>query len=272
MPFSDWRARLNWFFEGPRHWAAISPIFKRHAAYARRYIPDVISEHDDMYSRLEAGAMDHYMHVGRSAIQVITTALVAAEKNDVASILDLPCGGGRVTRHLCAFFPEAEIFVSDLNKDKEKFVVETFGAKPIKSDPDLTGEPERKFDLIFVGSLVTYFDEVRFRRALSWFTRALAPGGILVLTTHGRRHEHTQVNVRQYIDAPLWRPASEGFTGEGFGYAPYPGQDYGLSVNKPSWLIRLTEDNPDVRIVGFHEAAWDDHQDVLVLQNKSLFA
>lgn len=249
----------------------ISAIAARHERYSRTSITEAISRHDDMYSRREAGAMNHYMHVGRSAIQAIASALIAAEKTDVGAILDLPCGGGRVTRHLRAFFPEAEIYVSDLNKKKERFVVNKLGAISIKSNPDLSGEPERTFDLIFAGSLVTHFDEARFVGAVDWFTRALAPGGILVLTTHGRRHEYTQVNVRQYIGAPIWSAASADFANVGFGYVPYPGQDYGLSVSKPSWLMRLIEQRPGVRIVAFHEAAWDYHQDVLVLQNRSLF-
>ena len=93
-----------------------------------------------------------------------------------------------------------------------------------------------------------------------------------MLTTHGRRHEYVQMNVRQYIDAGLWSAASADFADRGFGYAAYPGQDYGLSVSKPSWLMRLVEEKPGVCIVGFHEAAWDYHQDVVVLQNRSLFA
>jgi SAM-dependent methyltransferase len=249
----------------------ISAIAARYERYSRTPITDTISRHDDMYSRREAGAMNHYMHVGRSAIRVIASALVAAEKPDVRLILDLPCGGGRVTRHLRAFFPEAEIYVSDLNKKKESFVVNKFGAISINSDPDLSGEPERTFDLIFVGSLVTHFDEARFVGAVDWFARALSPDGILVLTTHGRRHEHVQVNVRQYIDAEIWSAASADFAARGFGYVAYPGQDYGLSVSKPSWLMGLIEQRPGVCIVAFHEAAWDYHQDVLVLQKRSLF-
>src|SRR5437763_15059707 len=85
----------------------IAAIAARYDRYSRLPMTDAISRHDDMYSRREAGAMNHYMHVGRSAIRVIASALVAAAKPDVRLILDLPCGGGRVTRHLRAFFPEA---------------------------------------------------------------------------------------------------------------------------------------------------------------------
>ena len=250
----------------------ISAIATRYERYLRTPIIDAISSHDDMFARTEADAMRHYMRVGRSAIQVIASALIAARKTDVATVLDLPCGGGRVTRHLRAFFPEAAIFVSDLNKKKERFVVDKLGATSIKPDPNFADGPARTFDLIFAGSLVTHLDEARFLGAVDWFIRALAPGGLLILTTHGRWHEHLQVNVRQYIDARIWSGASADFAKAGFGYVPYPGQDYGLSINKPSWLMRLIEEKPSVRIMSFHEAAWADHQDVMVLQNEWLVA
>ena len=61
-------------------------------------------------------ANEQYFEVGRSAIEVIVAAMIAAEKTEIATVLDLPCGGGRVTRHLMALFPDAELFVGDLDR------------------------------------------------------------------------------------------------------------------------------------------------------------
>ena len=180
--------------------AAGVPFFSiadRYASYLKAPISDLISDHDDMLVRGEPGGMEHYTHVGRSAVEVIVNAMVAAAKPNVASVLDLPCGGGRVTRHLSALFPDAEIYASDLNPHKEEFVVRSLGAKSIPPNPDFARDPDRTFDLIFVGSLVTHFDAEKFKRSVNWFIRALAPDGLLVLTTHGRRHEYMQQKVRQ---------------------------------------------------------------------------
>lgn len=245
------------------------PLFSiadRYESYLKAAIPDLISEHDDMYARGEPGAMEHYMHVGRSAVEVIVNAMVAAGKPNVGTVLDLPCGGGRVTRHLSALFPDAEVYASDLNPHKEDFVVRSLGAKSTPPNPDFAREPDRRFDLIFVGSLVTHFDAEKFKRSVNWFIRALAPDGLLVLTTHGRRHEYMQQNVRQYISAAEWDVAARGFETTGFGYVPYSGQDYGLSECSPSWLLQTVEREPTIRIVSFQEAIWDYHQDVLVIQ------
>ena len=67
------------------------------------------------------------------------------------AILDLPCGGGRVTRHLKAFFPESEIHVGDIDADKLAAVTAQFSVTPFPFPHDFRGEPGRRFDLIFVG-------------------------------------------------------------------------------------------------------------------------
>ena len=51
----------------------------------------------------------HYYKVGLSAIRCINEALKLAGLTKVGSILDLPCGSGRVLRFLVHQFPEAEI-------------------------------------------------------------------------------------------------------------------------------------------------------------------
>ncbi len=53
-----------------------------------------------MYIRGLEGNLDHYLQVGRGAIDLIVAAMVTAKRTDFGKILDLPCGAGRVTRHL----------------------------------------------------------------------------------------------------------------------------------------------------------------------------
>jgi SAM-dependent methyltransferase len=248
-------------------WRALSAQYE---TYLRAEIPAAISPHDNMYDRKRADPMDHYLGVGRSAIDILVRALALTGKTRVNTILDLPCGGGRVTRHLMTFFPESEIFVGELDRRLEDFVLESFGVERFRAPADFSGEPEGQFDLIFVGSLLTHFDEDKFKRALAWFIGALAPGGLLAVTTHGRQHDLRQRNIRQFVPASDWEPAFARYNETGFGYVTYPGQDYGLSICKPSWLLGLVESDPSVSIVSFQEAAWNDHQDVLVLQRRTL--
>jgi SAM-dependent methyltransferase len=252
---------------GARLMSAIQEIAGRYARYCDAKISIIISPHDDMFAVGHEGAMDHYMSVGRSAIDVIVSVLVAAGNPTIRTILDLPCGGGRVTRHLCALFPECKIYVSDLDKQKEEFVSTAMNAIRAESNPDFIGDPARQYDLIFVGSLLTHLTAAKVRRAVKWFIWALAPNGLLILTTHGRRHNYLQQNVIQFIDRKLWSRAQFGYKFFGFGYAAYPDiPSYGVSTSSPSWIMKLVENEPGVKILGFHEAEWEDHQDVLVVQ------
>jgi SAM-dependent methyltransferase len=245
-------------------------ICARYEAYLRYGVSTVICEYDGMYDRGRGDPMGHYMAVGRSAIDVLARAMMLASKSEIETVLDLPCGGGRVTRHLKAFFPESQIFASELDQRLEDFVVNTLAATRFHAAADFSSEPERQFDLVFVGSLLTHFDEAKFRRTLGWFIQALAPDGLLVLTTHGRQHDLRQRRVRQFVPAADWEPVYQSFLATGFGYLAYPGQDYGLSLCQPSWLIGLVETDPSVRIVNFQEGVWNQHHDILVLQKQAL--
>jgi len=257
--------------------ATLQAILVRYEAYADRKISTEISEHEDMFAHgyEDRGAMEHYIKVGRSAIDVITKALVTAGRSYASKILDLPCGGGRVTRQLVAFFPEAQIYVGDVNKNKVRAVVEAFGAKSIDPGIDFSEPSEQTFDLIWVGSLFTHLSDWLYERAIRWYLGSLAPDGVLVMTTHGRRYEQMQ-SIDPHVPAERWAPASASFHSVGFGFVPYNPSNaadplgIGTTVNLPSWAIRLIESDPSARVIGFHEGGWVDAQDVLIVQKRAI--
>jgi SAM-dependent methyltransferase len=217
--------------------------------------------------------MEHYMKVGRSAVDVIAQAMLLAGKADARKVLDLPCGGGRVTRQLAAFLPQSELYVGDVNKAKVNAVVQSFGATAIDPGIDFSAAPRPEFDLIWVGSLFTHLNAWLYERAMRWYFGSLAPDGVLVMTTHGRRHENMQA-AQPHVPPERWQPASEAFRASGFGFVPYdPANsadplEIGTTVNSPSWVMRLVETDPTVRVIGFHEGGWVDAQDVLIVQKR----
>jgi SAM-dependent methyltransferase len=246
---------------------------RRYSTYLATEIDKEVSEDDDM---LADGKLDHYLSVGQSAIDVVARAMVAAQKDRFSSVLDLPCGGGRVTRHLRAFLPEAQLFVGDLNKLKEEFVVAKFGAVTIDPRADFSVPSAAHFDLIFVGSLVTHVGLNQYTRAIRWFVDALAPEGLLIFTTHGRRTFHLFNGV---FHAQEWRGGCQSYVETGFGYQPYEAgmaadgpASYGTSLSAPSWVARLIEADPEVRILSLAEGAWANNQDVVVLQKRPIAA
>jgi len=227
-----------------------------------RGVSTIVAPEDEMFT----GSREHYFLVGRSAFDAICLALKAAGKNDVRRILDLPCGHGRVLRYLRAAFPDAELTACDLNRSGVGFCAETFDALPVHSAERTQAiGVQGGFDLIWCGSLVTHFEAGRFREFLGFFVSLLAPGGVLVLTTHGRGALVRIERGDSYaLDASGVRRLLRGYRRHGFGYAPYPGMDaYGVSLSAPSWVCAQIEQLPDVRIALYAERAWDDHQDVV---------
>ncbi|HTV90997.1 MAG TPA: class I SAM-dependent methyltransferase [Stellaceae bacterium] len=251
--------------------STLQSVRQRYIDYLSREVCSDVSEHDDMFV---AGGLEHYLSVGRSAIDLIAAAMISVQKTRFAAILDLPCGGGRVTRHLQAFLPDSQLFVGDLNKQKEAFVVAKFAATSINPQADFSVAASNRFDLIFVGSLVTHVGANQYERAIRWFIDALAPDGLLVFTTHGRRTLHL---FRATFYSGEWQENMRGYSDSGFAYRPYDpamppdgAQSYGTSLSAPSWVARLIESEPGVRILNLSEGAWANNQDVVVLQKRPI--
>lgn len=62
-----------------------------------------------------------YLQIGRSAVEIIMAARLASNIRDVGRVLDLPCGHGRVLRHLVKLFANAEFDACDLDVDGVEF-------------------------------------------------------------------------------------------------------------------------------------------------------
>jgi SAM-dependent methyltransferase len=186
----------------------MSQVAERLETYLASEINCDILESDEMFTRGVPGAMEHYFHVGRSAINVIAQAMIVTGRTSFETVLDLPCGGGRVTRHLTEFFPDATLYVADLDKQKEAFVERVFGVTALSVTSDFSVDPEHRFDLIFIGSLLTHLNAAAFERAVEWLIKAVADDGLLVLTTHGRRHDFAE---RMMHRAPHWVRRSDRF-------------------------------------------------------------
>ncbi len=230
---------------------------------------DQISVHDEMY----AGNLDHYMGVGESAMRNILPALQAAGHERCNAILDLPSGHGRVMRWLRSKFPEARITACDLNRDGVDWCASMFGARPVYAVPDIrTLQLDETYDLIWCGSLLTHLDWSAWRAFLHFFSAHLNVGGVVVFTTHGRLSAewlHTG-----HVDYGLKQDAIPGIVEDyrqyGFGYRHYwHSQEYGISISTPQRVMALLQILPELRLLGYSEAAWDQHHDVVVCAKRT---
>jgi SAM-dependent methyltransferase len=217
----------------------------------------------------------HYFSVGTDALRLIVATLTANLRDVPQSILDFPCGSGRVTRHLRAFFPDARLVASDLYDYHVRFCVDELGAEGVSSKENFDEiEFEQQFDLIFCASLLTHLPEDLFRSALRLVSRSLTDRGIAIVTLHGRHSEFIQAHRWKYIDDSLYAVVASTLGETGFGYVDYDDDfrskfdrqaRYGVSLIRPHWVMKLVEADHKARVLGYVERGWDDHQDVLVI-------
>lgn len=217
---------------------------------------------DGMYQGYGA----HYFKVGLSAIHCIDEALERAGLKAVRTILDFPCGSGRVMRFLRQRFPEAKITACELATGPVQFCVRTFGAEPAYSSLTLDEVSlGKQFDLIWCGSLVTHLNEEGITALLRLFRRHLAPGGLMIFTTHGD-FVARRIPTRDfdYGMAPEQiERIGDNYPKTGYGFEDYPGEkDYGVSLTSPDWIRGRIAEVGGLREVFFKERGWDDHQDV----------
>jgi SAM-dependent methyltransferase len=214
---------------------------------------------------------DTYFLWGDSALRCIRLAMGSVDRSDVGSILDFPCGHGRVLRTLKAAFPDASITASDIDRDGVDFCEETFEASGVYSDDDLSRvHLGGAFDLIWVGSLFTHLPAARWTDFLKFLIDHLGSNGLLVFTTHGRWYAE---RIREEA-SPLGGVSREGqlemlrdFDRTGFGFAKYPERDgYGLSLSAPSAVAGHLQAFDGLRLLLYLERGWRGHQDVVACQ------
>jgi SAM-dependent methyltransferase len=254
---------------------------ERVAYFAGLYQAYLSADVDMTRSSAETMEDQWYVPVGYSAAQVIYSACVTSWLDKVRTVLDVPCGHGRVLRHLTKLFPDAAIHACDIDEAGVQFCEAQFGAHPIlsKEIPEKVEFPVQ-YDCIWVGSLFTHLSKAMSERWLAHLARQLSPTGILITTWHGRwsAANGTEIN---YIEPNKWRAVLSAYKSKGYGYASYrPGHqhqdyiegDYGISLSTPVALMEMALAIPDVRVFSFTERGWAGHQDVLVLGKPQIMA
>ncbi len=224
--------------------------------------------------RMPTEDLPGYFATGQSALKAVQLAQLAARKPGFVSILDMACGHGRVLRWLQAAFPDARLTACDLLRDGVDFCASTFGAKPVYSIPTPSSEmfPDR-YDLIWVGSLLTHLDADQWVNFIKLWHDVLAPDGLLVVTTHGELVAERMRNGNHYgYLPPSIARTLRTFHHAGFAFleASTDQIDYGISLARPEWVIRRFLTYPDFRVVLLTEALWANHQDVVAVVKRPL--
>jgi len=236
-------------------------------------ISKIISNNDKMFH----DCIDPYLFVSQSAINAIIYALNMAEKTEVKTILDFPCGHGRVLRSLVQYFPDAEITACDLEKDAVNFCKDNFFARGIYSNTDISKiKLDRKFDLIWCGSLLTHFEKKLSEEFFNFFINHLEDDGLLVVSFHGRFSTNV---VAQADSSPKTKKMLMHFRKREYAFfnADYhidndiAVPNYGGSFVKMSWVTSLIQKREDLTLIYFSERRYGKNQDVLAVQKKYIY-
>ncbi len=221
----------------------------------------VVSPNDHMWD----ASSQWYFDIGISAINCIKRSLAAVNLTPM-SILDFPCGHGRVCRMLRTEYPKAHLAACDLDPDGVDFCAAQFRAEPFYSRQDIRELTlPRSFDLIWCGSLFTHLDRDRWHDFLGFFVNHLTPDGVVVFTTHGRQPIQwmTEGFFDYGLSAEEQRAWMQQYAMDGFGFQSPSNQAFGLSLSSMAFVCAQIERWPSLKVIGLHEAAWAGHQDVV---------
>lgn len=234
---------------------------------------------DKENSTLDVASKRMYFKIGFDAVKIVKDVFVSAGKTEPKRILDLPCGSGRVTRHLRLLFPKSEIVGCDLYASHVDFCSENFGTKAAYSKMDLDLLNLGFFDLIFCGSLLTHLPLKQFNKCLTFLKRSLGPNGVAIITLEGRHTLHIQEWKWKLCPDAVFETARLAFEQTGFGFSNYServketfhkNDEYGVALVSPIFYFRELYRDPQVRILNFSERKWNDHQDVLVISRPGI--
>jgi SAM-dependent methyltransferase len=245
------------------HWpeAALWSELGSALAHVDEHLSRAVAERDPAGS----GDVESYLSISRSALGAIVPALGAAGIGRPETILDLPCGYGRVTRALRAAWPSADIVAADQSSAAVAFSVEQFDATgwevqdylAIREDESQQG----RFDLIW-SSLLTMVAPTLIDECLSSLLAMLSPGGVLVAAYHGRD------SVRRFSEQSddRLRAVAQAVSQQGVGFRASPSNSgLGTTAFTSEWLMARLARHRALMVVSVTERGWGDHLDVVAI-------
>jgi SAM-dependent methyltransferase len=213
-------------------------------------------------------AMRTYLVSGDLMIQDLDAVLrdQGRSLDELDSFLEFACGHGRFTRFLVCRLGADRVAASDINAEAVEFEQRTFGVRGFpsaESATDLVHDGE--YEVVFVASLFSHLAIDHWNAWLRRLYQLVAPGGLLVFSTHGPY-------ARQVIYGERWRDriveSAEGFAfietneTEGRLDVTYYGSAFQTEDYVRSRVAALT----DGRVVAVYPARMWGSQDLYVIE------
>ena len=175
------------------------------------------------------------------------------------SVLEFASGHGRFTRHLVKALGAERVVANDVVVDSVEFARKTFGVEGFVS-PSVPEQVQwnQQHDLVFVLSLFTHLPASTWSRWLRRIFDMVAPGGVLVFTTHGAEAVRKQ-NVTLDENGYFFVASSESNA--------IDGPEYGTTFTSEAFVrARIAETLPEARLLKVAERQFWHHQDAIVIE------
>ncbi|CAN7507566.1 class I SAM-dependent methyltransferase [Acidovorax delafieldii] len=225
-----------------------------------------ISEQDDIFGFFRShhssrNPLRDYLADGWRTLSELMLLLEAVDQPLLRTprVLEFASGHGRFTRHLVKALGPSRVVVSDVVPNAVEFSRSTFGVDGFLSTsvPESVQWPAR-YDLVFVLSLFSHLPSATWSRWLKVLYEAVAPGGLLVFSTHGIKaadFDHVTLDEDGYFFA-----ASSESTA-------IDEQEYGTTFTSEAFVLaRIAETVGADRLVHKAPVHFWNHQDAYVLR------
>jgi SAM-dependent methyltransferase len=190
----------------------------------------------------DQASLDFYRQMSELSGELCERAWRARSTDEPAAILDFGSGHGRCLRKLHSQWPHAAITACDLDHEAVEFCASEFGAIPLDGDPDITKVDLGRYDVIWMGSVLTHVDESASRVILETLAATLRPGGAFVFTTIARNY----FSARAYwIDDDQRDGILAELDESGVAHRAYPhysDEGYGLTWHEPGYVRRVASE------------------------------
>lgn len=225
-----------------------------------------ISEHDDIFGFFRGhhssrNPLRDYLADGWRTLSELMLLLEAVDQPllKTSRILEFASGHGRFTRHLVKALGAEKVVVSDVVPSAVEFSRSTFGVSGFLSTsvPEEVQWPDR-YSLVFVLSLFSHLPKSTWSRWLRVLYEAVAPGGLLVFSTHGvkaAKFDHVTLDEEGYFFA-----ASSESTA-------IDEQEYGTTFTSEAFVLaRIAETLGADKLLHKSPVHFWNHQDAYVLR------
>ncbi|MFN7153196.1 MAG: class I SAM-dependent methyltransferase [Acidovorax sp.] len=225
-----------------------------------------ISEHDDIFGFFRGhhssrNPLRDYLADGWRTLSELMLLLEAVDQPllKMPRVLEFASGHGRFTRHLVKALGPERVVVSDVVPSAVEFSRTTFGVNGFLSAsvPEDVQWPG-SYDLVFVLSLFSHLPRATWSRWLAVLYEAVAPGGLLVVSTHGIKaanFDHVTLDEEGYFFA-----ASSESTA-------IDEQEYGTTFTSEAFVLaRIAETLGADKLVHKSPVHFWNHQDAYVLR------